>query len=266
MQRVRVNSTFSDTLITSTGSPQGCVLSPLLYILFTNDCVSKHTDTVIVSLLTKDENCHGPVVNDFMTWCDSAFLQVNIQKTRHMVIDFRSSPPAPLPTRVKGQMVEWASSYKHLGLIIDNKLRFDTHVEAVGKKGQQWLHYLRRLSTFNISRTLMNMYYKSYIETVLCFSICCWYGNVNVKHRNSLNGIVNQGSKIIGIKQTGLSYCFDRFVLQKARAIVADCTHPLFHEFKMLPSGIRYSMPKLKSNRYRHSGPPLYYVAFSGGK
>ncbi len=188
-----------------------------------------------------------------MTWCDSAFLQVNIKKTKDMVIDFRSSPSSPQPTSVKGQMVEWASSYKYLGLIIDNKLRFDTHVKAVCKKGQQRLHCLRRLSTFNISRTLMTMYYKSYIELVLCFSICCWYGNVNVKHRNSLNGIVNQGRKIIGIKQTGLSYSFDQFVLQKAKIIFADCTHPLFHEFKMFPSGIRYSMPKLKMNRYRHS-------------
>ncbi len=59
------------------------------------------------------------------------------------------------------------------------------------------------------------MYYKSYIESVLCFSICCWYGNVNVKHRNSLNGIVNQGSKIIGIKQTGLSYSIDSFIFDK---------------------------------------------------
>ncbi len=101
-----------------------------------------------------------------------------------MVIDFRSSPSIPQPTSVKGQMVEWASSDKYLGLIIDNKLRFDTHVEAVCKKGQQQLHCLRRLSIFNISRTLMTMYYKSYIEFVLCFSICCWYGNVNVKHRN----------------------------------------------------------------------------------
>ncbi len=113
-------------------------------------------------------------------------------------------------------------------------------------KGQQRLHGLRSLSTFNISRTLMTMYYKSCIESVLCFSICCWYGNINVKHQNSLNGIVNQGSKIIDIKQTGLSYSFDQFVLQKDTIIVTVCTHPLFHELKMLPSGIRYSMPKLK--------------------
>ncbi len=185
----------------------------MMLVCMMHDCVSRHRDrfilkladdTVIVSFLTGDENSHGPEVNNFLTWCDSAFLQVNIKKTKYMVIDFRSNPSSPQPTSVKGQMVEWASSYKYLGLIIDNKLCFDTHVEAVCKKGQQRLHCLRRLSTFNISRTLMTMYYKSYIEFVLCFSICCWYGNVNVKHRNSFNGIVNQGSKITGIKQTGL--------------------------------------------------------------
>ncbi len=99
-------------------------------------------DTVIVSLLTEDVNCHGPVVNDFMT-CDSAFLQVNIKKTKYMVIDFRSSPSSPQPTSVKGQMRKSVSSYKYLGLIIDN---IDTHVETVCKKGQQRLHCLRRLS------------------------------------------------------------------------------------------------------------------------
>ncbi len=68
-----------------------------------------------------------------------------------MVIDFRSSPSSsPQPTSVKGQMVEWASSYKYLGIIIYNKLRFDTHVDAVCKKGQQRLHFFRRLGRHSV--------------------------------------------------------------------------------------------------------------------
>lgn len=35
-QRVRVNGILSDQMYTLTGSPQGCVLSPLLFILYTN--------------------------------------------------------------------------------------------------------------------------------------------------------------------------------------------------------------------------------------
>ena len=63
-QRVRVNGILSGELTSSTGSPQGCVLSPLLYILYTNDCRSQHAnrhilkftdDSVIISLLDDNE-------------------------------------------------------------------------------------------------------------------------------------------------------------------------------------------------------------------
>ena len=70
-QRVRVNGVLSDQISTSTGSPQGCVLSPLLFILYTNMCRSSQEDryilkyaddSVIVSLLKDKDTGHGPIV------------------------------------------------------------------------------------------------------------------------------------------------------------------------------------------------------------
>lgn len=60
---------FCLTKNTSTGSPQGCVLSPLLSILYTNACQSKCVnrarvikyadDSVIVSLPNEKDSSHG---------------------------------------------------------------------------------------------------------------------------------------------------------------------------------------------------------------
>ncbi len=49
-QRVRVGPHTSMALSLSTGSPQGCVLSPLLYTLYTYDCIpAHHSNTIIKS-------------------------------------------------------------------------------------------------------------------------------------------------------------------------------------------------------------------------
>ncbi|KAF7658978.1 hypothetical protein LDENG_00005190, partial [Lucifuga dentata] len=61
---VKVKGILSDVHFSSTGSPQGCILSPLLFVLYTNTCQSQHEkrhiikftdDSVIVSLLSSDD-------------------------------------------------------------------------------------------------------------------------------------------------------------------------------------------------------------------
>ena len=47
MRGVAGNST-PDTLILNTGAPQGCMLSPLLYSLFTHDCGATHASNSII--------------------------------------------------------------------------------------------------------------------------------------------------------------------------------------------------------------------------
>ena len=80
---MRVNGVFLSKRHSSTGSPQGCVLSPLLYILHTNSNQSKFEnrkiiksadDAIIVGLLKRGELDQGPALNEFASWCKKSFL------------------------------------------------------------------------------------------------------------------------------------------------------------------------------------------------
>ena len=48
-QVVRVGKNTSATLILNMGAPQGCLLSPLLYSLFTHDCMARLNSNTIIT-------------------------------------------------------------------------------------------------------------------------------------------------------------------------------------------------------------------------
>ena len=265
-QRTRVNSTLSDARLCSTGSPQGRVLSPLLFVLYTNDCQSSlesrfiikfADDSVIVSLLHDHESDHGPVLGNFIEWCDDSFLPLNGDKTKEMFIDFRRNPPATVPILINGSAVETVSEYKYLGTIIDNKLTFEANTDLICKKANQRLFFLRKLRGFQVDRTLMRMFYSSFIESILTFSIISWFGNLSVANKNRLGGIVKVSQKITGMTLNPLNHIYQVRATKKAKAIVDNPQHPLFTEFRLLPSGRRYAHNrKAKSNRYMRSFVP----------
>ena len=47
-QVVKIGSNTSATLFLNTGAPQGCMLSTLLYSLFTHDCTARHESNTII--------------------------------------------------------------------------------------------------------------------------------------------------------------------------------------------------------------------------
>jgi hypothetical protein len=88
-QVVRVgNNTFA-TLILNTGDPQECVLSPLLYSMFTHDCMAKHDSNTIIKfaadttgLITdNNETAYSEEVKDLAVWCQDNNLFLNVIKT-----------------------------------------------------------------------------------------------------------------------------------------------------------------------------------------
>ncbi len=201
---------------------------------------------------------HGPVVDDFIMWCQNTFLKLYVSKTKEMTIDFNSRRKSThdKQTSINGVGIESIEQYMYLDTVLDNKLSFSPNTEVLCKRGQQRLYCLRKLRSFNVDKTLMCMFYRSYIESLLSFSLLCWFNSLNVNNKNCIESIVNQGSKITGSKQMTMAQLYHRQVLGKAQSILLDDSHPMYHKFNLLPSGIHYRTPISKTNRFRHSFIP----------
>ena len=268
-QCVRVGHTLSPYLSSSTGAPQGCVLSPFLYILYTNNCRSTHPntlflkfsdDTAIVSLLQDSlslQHYHS-AVQSFSAWCNKNFLQLNVNKTKEMCIDFRrkreNTPQSP--PLINGVNVERVSEYKYLGIIIDDKLNFNLHTTSTQKKCQQRLYVIRRLSSFQLQPKYLLLLYRSIIESLLTYCGSCIYPLLSITNRNKLLKITRIASKIIGLPTPSLTKLTEHACLRKALIIERDQDHPLNQLFECLPSGRRFRCIKCNKKKYRDSFIP----------
>ncbi len=94
-QSVRVGHNTSSTTTLSTGAPQGCVLSPLLFTLLTHDCTAKFSsnhiikfadDTSVVGLISNNDETHyREEVAQLAEWCGANNLSLNVEKTNRSI-------------------------------------------------------------------------------------------------------------------------------------------------------------------------------------
>ncbi len=227
------------------------MLSPLLFILYTDDCRSTQPnchlvkyadDTVLLSLLSGPSQHHGPVLQEFVEWCDSSNLELNVSKTKEMVVTFSKKQrdlAAAVTTTIHGKPVEVVEEYKYLGTIFDNLLKFSSNTEETLRRCQQRLYLLRKLNSFGVSKDILLTFYYSFIESIITFSITCWFHSISIQNRNRLQSTVSVCSKTIGLPVRTLAHTHGQQALRLAGKIIRDPSHVLHSAFEWLPSGRR---------------------------
>uniref|UniRef100_A0A8C7XV90 Reverse transcriptase domain-containing protein n=1 Tax=Oryzias sinensis TaxID=183150 RepID=A0A8C7XV90_9TELE len=275
-QRVRVGSHTSTALTLSTGSPQGCVLSPLLYTLYTQDCTSTHPsntiikfadDTTVVGLISgNDESAYQDEVERLCVWCEKNNLILNTTKTKEMVVDYRRNKTVIQPLSIGGDCVERVAAFKLLGVTIEQDLTWGANTTALVKKAQQRLYFLRLLKKNKLSEKLLVSFYRCSIESILTYCVCAWFASYTAAARTALQRVTTRAQKIIGCPLPSLEELYSSRCLKKAQNILLDPSHPGHSLFELLPSDRRYRTIKTRTNRLKNSFYPRVIVALNAAK
>uniref|UniRef100_A0A8C9SC26 Reverse transcriptase domain-containing protein n=1 Tax=Scleropages formosus TaxID=113540 RepID=A0A8C9SC26_SCLFO len=265
-QRVRIGSNTSSQLTLNTGTPQGGVLSPVLYSLFTHDCVASHSsnniikfadDTTIVGLITNnDETAYKEEMRLLGEWCQDNNLSLNVSKTKGLVIDFRKQDTAHAPIYIGGGVVERVNSFRFLGVTLNAKLIWTEHTASTIKKAHQRLHFLRRLKKTRMSATVLTTFYRCAVESVLTGCITSWGGSCSIQDKKALQRVVKTAQGIIGTQLPAVQDTYATRCLRMMMRIMKDHSHPTLALFSSLPSAKLLRFIRTCTARYKNSFYP----------
>ena len=192
-QFVSVNGVSSEKLCIQSGVPQGSVLGPLLFIVFINDLPQMVQDSVVdifaddttlshASHLTNVNATHCALqtsVDNLVKWSDDNFMVLNSTKTKSMLVTGErlkkklTSDHQLLRINIDGKQIEQVKSQNLWGVIIDDELSFDEHIDKFTDKLAQHIALLNKMSNYLPLRERI-VYYNATVKSIMMYGSNVW--------------------------------------------------------------------------------------------
>ena len=194
-QLVSFDKEISDPCLITSGVPQGSILGPLLFVLFVNDLpavlercqILMYADDTVVYFTASDaQEISRTLTNELAKvneWLMDNSLFIHQGKTECVL--FGTGPRlanANFHVKIDGKELTRVAEFKYLGVILDESLTWNAHVNYLLSKVSKRIGILGRTRR-NISMYTANTIYKSFILPVIdyCDSVwnCCGLSNAH---------------------------------------------------------------------------------------
>ena len=187
--QVRVGGAYSETVGIDNGTPQGSVISPVLFNLMINDMFEEVGAGFGLSLFADDgaiwkrgrniKFSTGKIqgaLDKVVAWAEKWGFKISVEKSK-FVIFTNKRKTENLGLNIYGKPLERVKEFKFLGVIFEEKVTWKKHIEKIVRKCEKVINVMRCLagSTWGANRDTQIMVYRAMIRSALDYG-CLAYG------------------------------------------------------------------------------------------
>ena len=206
-QRVKLAGSTSDWLPITAGLPQGTKLGPILFLVMIDNLnipdpesrTWKYVDDVSLSegLIGNSNSNIQTSLNSVASWSHRNWMKPNDKKGKEMRLCFLKEPINLPHLKIDDQQLELVTSHKVLGLVIQNNLKWNNHIEYIVTKASKRLQILRLLRRGSVEINDLITIYIALIRSLLEYSCVVWHHALPSYLLQELERIQKRALKII---------------------------------------------------------------------
>ena len=192
-QFISLGKTTSEQLTVKQGVPQGSILGPVLFLLFVNDMplhVQKSTIDVYADDTTLSSSSNWKTIQSLNQalsldlckverWASENKMYMNMQKTKALLVTGKRlrkrivQDSGKLEVKTDNAEIVNVENHKLLGMIIDEDLTYEAHVDGLCNKLSKRLGLLRHISPY-LKKNQRIIYFNAIIKPLMMYASQVW--------------------------------------------------------------------------------------------